>query len=49
MQSVLGWILTVAITFPLSFLLARACLKGVIRFAGLAQSAHSIPHKAAHS
>ncbi|HEX3743238.1 MAG TPA: hypothetical protein VHW09_04900 [Bryobacteraceae bacterium] len=31
MNSVLGCILMVAITFPVSFLVARTCLRGVIR------------------
>ena len=31
MQSALGCILMVAITFPVSFLVARSCLRGVIR------------------
>ena len=49
MDSVFGWILTVAISFPLSFVLARACLKGVMRFAGFNESHHPITHEAAHS
>jgi len=44
MFTLLGWILTVAITFPLSFLLARACLKGVIHYSGLDGSAHHTAH-----
>jgi hypothetical protein len=31
MDNVLGCILMVAITFPVSFLVARSCLRGVIR------------------
>jgi hypothetical protein len=31
MNNVLGCILMVAITFPVSFLVARSCLRGVIR------------------
>ena len=31
MTSVLGCILMVAITFPVSFFIARSCLRGVIR------------------
>jgi len=31
MQNVVGCILMVAITFPISFLVARSCLRGVIR------------------
>ncbi len=31
MDSVLGCILTAAISFPVSFLVARTCLRGVIR------------------
>ncbi len=31
MTNVLGCILMVAITFPVSFLVARSCLRGVIR------------------
>ena len=32
MQSTLGCILMVVITFPISFLVARSCLRGLIRF-----------------
>jgi hypothetical protein len=38
MQNVLGCILMVAITFPVSFLLARTCLRGVIRVLNGAQN-----------
>ncbi len=31
MTSVLGCVLMVAITFPVSFFVARGCLRGVIR------------------
>jgi hypothetical protein len=31
MTSLLGCLLMVAITFPVSFLVARGCLRGVIR------------------
>ena len=31
MENVLGCLLMAAITFPVSFLLARTCLRGVIR------------------
>jgi hypothetical protein len=31
MASVLGCVLMAAITFPVSFLVARSCLRGVIR------------------
>jgi hypothetical protein len=31
MTSVLGYILMAAITFPVSFFVARSCLRGVIR------------------
>jgi hypothetical protein len=31
MASVVSWVLMVAITFPVSFFLARGCLRGVIR------------------
>ena len=31
MDSVLGCVLMIAITFPVSFLVARTCLSGVIR------------------
>jgi hypothetical protein len=31
MTNILGCILMVAITFPVSFLVARSCLRGVIR------------------
>ena len=31
MDNIAGCVLTIAITFPLSFLLASACLRGVIR------------------
>jgi hypothetical protein len=31
MTNVLGCILMIAITFPISFLVARSCLRGVIR------------------
>jgi hypothetical protein len=31
MDNILGCLLMIAITFPASFLLARACLRGVIR------------------
>jgi len=31
MTSVLGCVLMAAITFPVSFLVARTCLRGVIR------------------
>ncbi|HUK17032.1 MAG TPA: hypothetical protein VLW65_11495 [Bryobacteraceae bacterium] len=31
MQNALGCILMVAITFPVSFLVARSCLRGLIR------------------
>ena len=31
MTSVLGCVLMAAITFPVSFVLARTCLRGVIR------------------
>jgi hypothetical protein len=31
MDNVLGCVLMIAITFPVSFLVARACLRGVIR------------------
>jgi hypothetical protein len=31
MNNVLGCILMVAITFPVSFLVARSCLRGLIR------------------
>ena len=31
MENVFGCVLMAAITFPLSFLMARACLRGVIR------------------
>jgi hypothetical protein len=31
MANVLGCILMIAITFPVSFLVARSCLRGVIR------------------
>lgn len=31
MQNVVGCILMIGITFPISFLVARSCLRGVIR------------------
>jgi hypothetical protein len=31
MENVLGCVLMVGITFPVSFLMARTCLRGVIR------------------
>ena len=31
MESILGSVLMAAITFPVSFLVARSCLRGVIR------------------
>jgi len=31
MDNILGCVLMVAITFPVSFLVARTCLRGVIR------------------
>ena len=31
MESILGCVLMAAITFPVSFLVARSCLRGVIR------------------
>ena len=31
MQNILGCIVMAAITFPVSFLVARSCLRGVIR------------------
>jgi hypothetical protein len=31
MENVLGFVVMVAIAFPLSFFLARGCLRGVIR------------------
>lgn len=31
MQNVVGCILMIAVTFPISFLVARSCLRGVIR------------------
>ena len=40
MQSALGCILMVAITFPVSFLVARSCLRGVIRLLNGSQNRH---------
>ena len=34
MENVLGCVLMVAITFPVSFYVARGCLRGVIRLIG---------------
>jgi hypothetical protein len=31
MENVLGCVLMAAITFPVSFLVARSCLRGVVR------------------
>ena len=31
MDNILGCVLMIAITFPISFLVARTCLRGVIR------------------
>jgi hypothetical protein len=31
MDSVLGYVLMAAITLPVSFVMARACLRGVVR------------------
>jgi len=41
MDNILGCILMIAITFPLSFFLARACLKGVIRLGASGESGRS--------
>jgi len=41
MDNMLGCILMAAITFPLSFFVARACLKGVIRLGALRDAARS--------
>ena len=38
MENVLGCVLIVAISFPVSFYLARACLSAVIRLIGGAES-----------
>ena len=41
MDNIFGCILMIAITFPLSFIVARACLKGVIRLGALRESGRS--------
>jgi hypothetical protein len=46
MDSIFGCILMVGITFPLSFFVARACLKGVIRLGALRETARSVAPEA---
>jgi hypothetical protein len=41
MDNIFGCVLMIAITFPLSFFLARACLKGVIRLGALREPGRS--------
>lgn len=41
MDNIFGCILMVAITFPLSFVLARACLNGVMRLGALRETSRS--------
>jgi ABC-type phosphate/phosphonate transport system permease subunit len=31
MQSVVGYVLTAMVSFPVSFFIARSCLRGVVR------------------
>jgi hypothetical protein len=40
MNNVLGCILMVAITFPVSFVVARGCLRGVIRIMSGGENRH---------
>jgi hypothetical protein len=47
MNDIFGCVLMVAITFPLSFFVARACLKGVIRLGALGETARSVAPRAA--
>ena len=41
MDNIVGCVVMVAVTFPLSFFVARACLKGVIRLRAPRQTARS--------
>jgi hypothetical protein len=48
MDNILGCILMIAVTFPLSFFVARACLKGVIRLGALRETARPVASQAVH-
>jgi hypothetical protein len=42
MDNIVGCVVIVAVTFPLSFFVARACLKGVIRLGAPRQTGKSV-------
>ena len=42
MQSVIGCLLMAAITFPVSFFVARGCLRGVIRLIAGSERRHML-------
>jgi len=42
MQSVVGCVVMAAISFPVSFFIARSCLRGVIRILNGGQNRHML-------